>query len=53
MTSFGDKTFEKAIPSEWLAGRAETRVRLQIDKVWSSPGGRALGILLKRVGFTE
>lgn len=52
-TSFGDKSFEKPIPDDWVQERPETRVRLHIDPVWPSPGGRALGILLKRVGFAE
>ena len=52
-TTYGDKSYEKRIPAAWLNGRSETRVRLHVDKVWPSPGGRALGILLKRVGFTE
>jgi hypothetical protein len=53
-TSFGDKSFERAIPAAWLDGRPETRVRLHIDKVWSGPGGGPqLGILLRRAGFAE
>jgi hypothetical protein len=52
-TSDGDKAFEKAIPAEWLSGKPETRVRLHVHNVWTSPGGIKLGILLKRIGFVE
>jgi hypothetical protein len=48
----GDKSFEKAIPAEWLRARPETRVRLHVDKVWPVTGG-TLGVLLKRIGFAE
>jgi hypothetical protein len=51
-TSYGDKTFEKFIPAEWLKGRGETRVRMHIDPVWPNNGVN-LGVLLKRVGFVE
>jgi hypothetical protein len=51
-TSFGDKTFEKFIPPEWLKGRSETRVRMHIDPIWPN-NGVALGVLLKRAGFVE
>lgn len=51
--SKGEKVFEKLIPSEWLAQRPETRVRLQIHNPWVSPEGDTLAILLKRVGFVQ
>jgi hypothetical protein len=50
--SDGDKSFEKAIASEWLEGKPETRVRLHVHNVWPIPGAN-LGILLKRIGFAE
>jgi hypothetical protein len=50
--SYGDKSFEKFIPAEWLKGHEETRVRMRIHPVWPSNGVN-LGILLKRVGFVE
>jgi hypothetical protein len=51
-TSDGDKSFEKAIPTEWLQGRQETRVHLHVHNVWPTAGG-SLGVLLKRMGFAE
>lgn len=52
-TTHGDKSFEKLIPAEWLLAQRETRVRLVIDKPWTSPDGETLGVLLKRIGFVE
>ena len=51
-TSYGDKSFEKFIPADWLKGREETRVRMRIHPVWPNNGAN-LGVLLKRVGFVE
>lgn len=48
------RTFEKAVPPEWLPAGAPILVSLEIDKLWRSPSDAAeRGFILTRLGFIE
>jgi hypothetical protein len=44
---------EKPAPPACLAREGEQHLSLELDKVHREPGGRALGVILLRMGFTD
>lgn len=49
----GEKTFEKAVPAEWLKAGEESHVIAHIENPWHAPDGLVLGILLQRAGLVQ
>jgi len=50
----GQRTWEKAVPSDWLATDTPVLVRLEIDKIWTSPSdGAKRGFILTSIGFVQ
>ena len=50
----GERNFEKAVPAEWLTTDAPVLVRMEIDKIWTSPSdGAKRGFILTRIGFVQ
>lgn len=48
------RTFEKAVPPEWIKPDEPILVSLEIDKIWRSPtDGAERGFILTRLGFIE
>lgn len=50
----GNRTFEKAVPPEWITPGTPVLVRLEIDKIWRSPTDQVeRGFIITRLGFIE
>lgn len=50
----GQRLWEKAVPPEWLTANSPVLVRLEIDKIWTSPSdGARRGFILTRIGFVQ
>jgi hypothetical protein len=50
----GQRTWEKAVPPEWLTTGSPVLVRMEIDKIWTSPSdGAQRGFILTRIGFVQ
>jgi len=50
----GQRTWEKAVPAEWLSSDTPVLVRMEIDKIWTSPSdGAQRGFILTRIGFVQ
>lgn len=48
------RVWEKPVPEEWLATGRVTLVRLEIDKLWTSPAdGAQRGFIITRLGFVQ
>jgi hypothetical protein len=51
---FGQKHFEKPIPSDWVKPNEEILIAAEIDKVWvAKEDGARLGFILTRIGLTQ
>ena len=54
VTQSGDARFFKAVPAEWLGTEMPVVVRMEIDKMWTSPvDGIQRGFILTRLGFVQ
>lgn len=50
----GQRIFEKAVPEEWLSADRPNLVRLEIDKLWTSPAdGVQRGFIITSIGFVQ
>jgi hypothetical protein len=50
----GEKRLEKAVPAEWLTTEHPVMVRMEIDKMWTSPtDGVQRGFIVTRLGFVQ
>jgi len=50
----GQRTWEQPVPAEWLTTDSPVLVRMEIDKLWTSPSDGALrGFILTRIGFVQ
>jgi len=50
----GQRVWEKAVPPEWLSTDVPVLVRMEVDKIWTSPSdGAQRGFILTRIGFVQ
>ncbi|MBN9661231.1 MAG: hypothetical protein J0H49_23765 [Acidobacteria bacterium] len=50
----GQRIFEKPVPAEWLTTERPNLVRLEIDKLWTSPAdGVQRGFIITSIGFVQ
>lgn len=50
----GQRVWEKAVPAEWLTAGSPVLVRMEIDKLWTSPSdGVQRGFILTSLGFVQ
>jgi hypothetical protein len=49
----GDKTFQKAVPAEWLKANAENIVSIRVHNPWRAPDKTYLGFIFVGAGFVE
>jgi hypothetical protein len=49
----GDKTFQKAVPADWLKANAENIVSIRVHNPWLAPDKTQLGFIFLGAGFVE